>query len=146
MSQRRRGTGRVGESLLTVLALIAYYTYEKLIQFPLLASLIFGLIVSFIVVATLLILRAQRIRKANLLAKESLYRDYSPIEFEHLTAEIYRLLGYKADVTPPSGDKGLDVILSTAENKIGVQCKRYQDIIGPAFIREFAGALEGAFL
>lgn len=95
-------------------------------------------------VATLVILRANRIRKFNLLTKESLYNDYSAIEFEHLTAEIFRQLGFEADVTPASGDKGLDVILNGKQGKFGVQCKQYNKNIGPDLIREFVGALEGA--
>ena len=146
MAKRGKRSGREGESLAVFLALLAYYAYDKLIVYPLVASIIFGLVVSLIVLATLLILRASRVRKANLLAKESLYRDYSPIEFEHLTAEIFRQLGYKAHVTPASGDKGLDVILESEGEKIGVQCKRHQDAIGPGLIREFSGALEGARL
>ncbi len=144
MAKRRNNSGREGESLLFLLALAAYFTYEKLIQYPLLASIVFGLVVALLIIATLLILRAQRVRKANLLAKESFYRDYSPVEFEHLTAEIFRQFGYKAHVTPPSGDEGLDVILSKDGKTIGVQCKNYKDSVGPAYIREFAGALQGA--
>jgi restriction system protein len=144
MARRRRNAGEAGVSATVALLLLVYYVFDKLKEYHLLASLILGLVFSLVVALVFLILRALRIRKANLLAKESLYRDYSPVEFEHLTAEIFRQMGYKADTTPPSGDKGLDVILSTREGKIGVQCKRYQDAIGPAFIREFAGALEGA--
>jgi len=146
MANLRNRSGREGESLFLVLLLAGYYIYEKLITYPLVASLIIGTIVSLVIISILLIQRKYRIRKANLLAKESFYRDYTPIEFEHLTSEIFSLLGYKSRVTPPSGDKGIDVILISNQEKIGVQCKRYRDSIGPATIREFAGALEGAHL
>ena len=97
--RRKRISRRDGESHFLALVLLAYYTYKFLIQYPLIASLIFGLVVALIVLAILLILQAGRVRKANLLATESFYRDYTPTEFEHLTAEIFRQLGYKAHVT-----------------------------------------------
>ncbi len=90
-----------------------------------------------------LVIRSRK--RQRLLAREHLYDDYTPEEFEHLTAEIFRRLGYKATVSGKAGDRGLDVILLGKKGeKIGVQCKHYQGNIGSPMIREFAGSLDGA--
>lgn len=146
MAKKRRKSSAEGEGLALSLVVIGYAVYQKIFEYPLLVSLGIGLILALFVLAVLLIARSRRVRKANLLARASLYRDYSPIEFEHLTAEIFRQMGYTAQVTAASGDGGLDVILGKAGTQIGVQCKKHQHSIGPGLIREFIGALEGAGL
>jgi HJR/Mrr/RecB family endonuclease len=146
MAKRRRTSRRDGETLFMAVIFAIYYAYQKALEQPLLASLLLGLIVASFVMAILLVSRSRRIRKANLLARTSLYKDYSPIEFEHVTAEIFRQLGFEARVTPASGDEGLDVILSRNGRKIGVQCKQYKNPVGPGAIREFSGSLMAADL
>ncbi|MAT41389.1 MAG: hypothetical protein CL609_03535 [Anaerolineaceae bacterium] len=144
MAKRRRSSRKDGESLFVGILLLLYWTSQWLLEYPIEGSILVGFITTLIVIAILLIVRAKRVRKANLLARKSLYQDYSPIEFEHLTAEIFRQLGYKAKVTRSSGDEGIDVILEKDGIRSGIQCKRYQNSVGPAYIREFAGALDGA--
>jgi restriction system protein len=146
MARKRRRSRRDGEAVTGGILLAAFYAYQMAMEQPFLTSFIFGIVIASIVLAVLLIGRSRRIRRANLLAGSSLYGDYSPIEFEHVTAEIFRQLGFDAKVTPPSADEGLDVILSKDGTKIGVQCKQYKNDIGPGPIREFAGSLEGAGL
>ena len=146
MARKKRVSSSEGEGLLLVILITAVSAYQKAMEQPLLTSFIFGIVISSIVLAVLLIVRSRRMRRANLLARHSLYGDYSPIEFEYVTAEIFRQLGFDAKVTPASADEGLDVILSKDGKKIGVQCKRHKRDIGPGPIREFAGSLEGAGL
>lgn len=146
MARKRRVSRRDGEALLWTVLITAYYVYQKALAQPLLTSLIFGIVIASIVLAVLLICRSRRIRRTNILAGHSLYGDYSPIEFEHVTAEIFRQLGFDAKVTPASADEGLDVFLSRNGTKIGVQCKQYKKAIGPGPIREFAGSLAAAGL
>ena len=146
MARRRRVSRRDGEALFWAILLAAYYVYQKALEQPLLTSLLLGLIVASFVMVILLMSRSRRIRRANLLARASLYGDYSPIEFEHVSAEIFRQLGFEAKVTPASGDEGLDIILSKNGTKLGVQCKQYKKPVGPGAIREFAGALASADL
>ncbi len=146
MAKRRRVSRREAEAVFWGIIIAAYYAYKKAFEQPLLTSLLLGLIVASFVIAILLVSRSRRIRKSNLLARSSLYGDYSPIEFEHVTAEIFRQLGFEARVTPASGDEGLDIILSKNGVKAGVQCKQYKKPVGPELIREFAGALAAADL
>lgn len=95
--------------------------------------------------AVLLIIQTQKQRQARRLASMQL-QQLSPIEFERAVAELFRHKGYEANVTPPSNDRGIDILLKKEGNRFAVQCKRYQEAIGPAYIREFVGALEGAGL
>ena len=146
MAKRRRVSRRDGEALFWAIIIAAYYAYQKALEQPLLMSLLLGLMVASFVMAILLMSRSRRIRRANLLARASLYGDYSPIEFEHVTAEVFRQLGYEARVTPASGDEGIDIILTKNGAKLGVQCKQYKKAVGPGAIREFAGSLASAGL
>ncbi|MGI8686001.1 MAG: restriction endonuclease [Acidimicrobiales bacterium] len=49
----------------------------------------------------------------------------TPTEYEHLVASILRAEGWKATVTPPAGDHGLDVIAERSSERLGVQVKMY---------------------
>ena len=131
---------------LAVAIFTAYYVSRFLASHKLIISLVSGLTGSLLFLGVLLVKRSIRRRKANLLARKSLYRDYGPAEFEEVTAEIFRQRGNKARVIGKSGDLGIDVILSGNGERIGIQCKHYKDPIGPSMIREFVGALEGAGL
>jgi len=69
----------------------------------------------------------------------------APIEFEALVGQIYRRLGYSVRVTPPSGDRGVDIWAerSTAAEAslLIVQCKLQSNSVGPAPVRELVGTL-----
>ncbi len=51
--------------------------------------------------------------------------NFSGIEFEHYIAHLLRIQGYQAEVTPPSSDKGVDVIAQKEGRRFAVQVKRY---------------------
>ncbi len=64
----------------------------------------------------------------------------SPIDFEKHVAETYRRSGYNVQLTRGSGDQGLDIIASAANQKLGVQCKRYTGVVGNDAVQQaFAG-------
>ena len=75
-----------------------------------------------------------------------------PKRFEELVASVFRDLGYKAEATAYSKDRGIDVILNSGQRQIGVQVKRYKASIEVEQIRSLAGALvlrginEGVFV
>lgn len=61
-------------------------------------------------------------------------------DFEHFCAAILRKIGYTVEVTPGSGDQGIDVIAIKDEIKYGIQCKCYSSDIGNKAVQEaFAG-------
>lgn len=49
----------------------------------------------------------------------------TPEQYEHCVAEIFRMNGYESEVTPYSGDGGIDVIARKDDEIIGIQCKMY---------------------
>ena len=62
-------------------------------------------------------------------------------EFEHFTADLLRKLGYeRVEVTPGSGDQGVDVIAVKDGKRYAIQCKRYGQKLGNKPVQEvFAG-------
>lgn len=62
-------------------------------------------------------------------------------EFEQFTADLLRKLGYeRVEVTPGSGDQGVDVIAVKNGKRYAIQCKRYAQKLGNKPVQEvFAG-------
>lgn len=63
-------------------------------------------------------------------------------QYEQKCAELLKAKGFsKVQVTPGSGDQGVDVIAYRSRKKYGVQCKYYEGIVGNKAIQEvYAGA------
>jgi len=57
-------------------------------------------------------------------------------EFEHFICELYKKMGYSAEVTKQSGDQGLDVIAERNGRKIGIQAKCYSGTVGNFAVQE----------
>lgn len=64
-----------------------------------------------------------------------------PRLFEETVGSVFSDHGYSVEVTAYSNDGGIDVILTDSDARIGVQVKRYKDVIEAEEIRAFAGAL-----
>lgn len=60
-------------------------------------------------------------------------------EFEEEVAEIFRLNGYRAEVTKKTSDGGVDLILYKDKEKTIVQCKHYKNPVGVSVARELNG-------
>jgi hypothetical protein len=70
--------------------------------------------------------------------------DLSPVQFEHLIADLYTRLGYLTETTPQSRDGGVDVLARrltpTGVDQLIIQCKHYPNgTVGDATIRELVG-------
>lgn len=63
-------------------------------------------------------------------------------DFEEFCADLLRKDGYEdVEVTPGSGDQGIDIIAYKHKVKYGIQCKRYTSDIGNKAVQEaYAGA------
>lgn len=71
--------------------------------------------------------------------------EMDPRDFEIFVASIYRKLGYTAIVTQYENDGGKDIILSDKnDNKIYVECKRWNKNTGYKIGREICQKLIGA--
>lgn len=73
----------------------------------------------------------------------------SPHGFERLCQRLLRENGFQqVTVTGKSGDGGIDGIGTLQINKfvsftVLFQCKRYQKVVSPSYVRDFRGAMEG---
>lgn len=58
------------------------------------------------------------------------------IEFEYFLCELFKKMGFRAQVTKGSGDQGVDLILKDLNFKYAVQAKRYSDKVSNTAIQE----------
>jgi restriction system protein len=61
--------------------------------------------------------------------------------FEKAVANLFRDIGFAAQVSKQGGDGGVDIILQKADRRIAVQCKRYKSSVGPHVIRDLWGTM-----
>ena len=100
-------------------------------------------ILTAILIAAILLLRAERQRKraARSITTEDLYA-LSPAEFEQYVANLFRKKGYRVTLRGRSGDHGVDLELErSGDRRAIVQCKRYRNPIGPDIVRELFGTM-----
>ena len=143
MARRRRKQDNSLGAGLGILFLLFLYLAGEAESRPLLVSLAAGGAAAGLVAGLLLGQRRRRRRRAELVLRRQFYQ-LSPTRFEHAVAELFRQRGYHAKVTGQAGDRGIDILLRKNGQTGAVQCKRYRKKIGPAPVREFVGALEGA--
>ncbi len=63
------------------------------------------------------------------------------IQFEKYLEQLFRLQGYKANMTRAQGDYGADLVISRNGEKIVVQAKRYSKNVGLKAVQEVHGAI-----
>ncbi len=61
--------------------------------------------------------------------------------FEQAVANLFRTIGFTAQVSRRGGDGGIDIILQKHDRRIAVQCKRYKSAVGPHVIRDLWGTM-----
>lgn len=61
--------------------------------------------------------------------------------FEQAVANLFRSIGFTAEVSRRGGDGGVDIILEKASRRIAVQCKRYKSAVGPHVMRDLWGTM-----
>lgn len=64
-----------------------------------------------------------------------------PIDYERYCAWLYTKEGYRVAETKTSGDEGIDLLLTKANKKVVVQCKRYANNVGQPVVRDLYGAM-----
>ncbi|MGD2103628.1 MAG: restriction endonuclease [Anaerolineae bacterium] len=69
-----------------------------------------------------------------------------PSDFERYVAILFEADGYRVRRTGGSGDRGVDIVVQQGGTRSIVQCKRYEEAIGPSIVRELIGALTNAGL
>lgn len=68
----------------------------------------------------------------------------TPSEFEQYVAVLFERAGYRVRRTGGSGDRGVDLQVKRGRRIGIVQCKRYEEAIGPSTIRELIGTMTNA--
>lgn len=137
--------GRIGELLISTPLLIGtyyleYYAYDKLgYLFPT------WVIISPIVVYAIYwiyLLTHEKITSSRAnprWADKNWWWNLDGWQFEEEVAKVYRLNGYKADVTSKTGDDGVDIIMDRDGVRTIVQCKHYREPVPVSCLRELNG-------
>lgn len=94
-------------------------------------------------VRVLIELRVQQRRKQQLAATQDICT-LSPSEFEAYVALLFERTGYQVRHTGGSGDHGVDLVVRRRGTSSVVQCKRYEEAVGPRTVRELIGAMTNA--
>ena len=65
-----------------------------------------------------------------------------PTDFESFCANLFRKIGYTAELTPPTNDGGYDILLTKENQKTIVECKCYQPKykVGRPAVQKLVGA------
>jgi restriction system protein len=90
------------------------------------------------------ILRCRYFSSDEKVANSILY-SLKPIDFEHLVESLYIAMGYETAMTQMSHDGGRDIIATKREpgkkEKILIQCKRWQNVVGVEDVRALLGVV-----
>jgi hypothetical protein len=79
--------------------------------------------------------------RSYLKTQKDYWKSLTGKEFEKELANIYDMHGYTTELTPSSGDQGIDIILNKNGIKKIVQCKAHSKPVGPATVRDLYGTL-----
>jgi len=71
------------------------------------------------------------------------FAEYTPREFEKFVCDLFRKMGYNVELTPASGDYGIDVVAKTPGNTVAIQVKKYADgnMVGASVVQQTLGAM-----
>ena len=72
---------------------------------------------------------------------ESYIKQMNGYEFENWFAKVLKWNGYKTEVTPKSGDGGVDIVMYESTGKRLIQCKRMKKKAGVKALRELRGVM-----
>ncbi|MCR5236922.1 MAG: restriction endonuclease [Lachnospiraceae bacterium] len=85
------------------------------------------------------ICRAERLAGASMRKIDRM----SGVEFEEWLQVMYKRHGYRARLTPASGDYGADLIVTAHDGtKTAIQAKRYRNAVGEAAVQQIIAARE----
>jgi restriction endonuclease Mrr len=72
-------------------------------------------------------LREQELAHARAILLQSLTSllQLTPRDFERVVAELYNRLGYQVELTPATGDMGVDIVATKDRQRCAIECKRF---------------------
>lgn len=103
-------------------------------------ALVVLLFLALVFLRLLLELKIEQRRRRRLLAAESISA-LTPSEFEGYVGLLFRRAGYRVRRTGGRGDSGVDLVVHRGGRASVVQCKRYEDNVGPGTVRELIGTM-----
>lgn len=74
-------------------------------------------------------------------AEHEFWTSLSGLDFERELAKLFKVSGYKVQLTKASGDKGVDIFLQDNDKIIVVQCKAHKKAVGPSTVRDLYGTM-----
>ncbi len=69
------------------------------------------------------------------------FRRFEPYEFEELIAKLFAAKGYQVEVTPKSGDYGVDVIARAGHDVLAIQVKHWEAAVGGPDVHKTLGSM-----
>jgi restriction system protein len=105
-----------------------------------LLALVVLLFLAVVFLRVMLGLKIEQRRRRRLLAAESVSA-LTPSEFEAYVGLLFRKAGYRVRRTGGSGDAGVDLVVHRGGRTTVVQCKRYEENVGPSTVRELIGTM-----
>ena len=108
-----------------------------------LSIIAFLLVVALVFMRVFVELRIDQRRKETLAATRNI-GSLTPAEFEEYVGVLFEKEGYGVKRTGGSGDRGIDLVVYQNREASVVQCKRYEDDVGPGAVRELIGAMTNA--
>lgn len=111
--------------------------------FLLLVALVVVLLVGLALARVLIGLRIEQRRKKKLIATRNIC-SLSPSDFEAYVALLFERAGHRVKRIGGTGDRGIDLVVNRDGQSSVVQCKRYENNIGPSTVRELIGAMTNA--
>lgn len=84
-----------------------------------------------------------QVKKWKELGLSNNFADYTPREFEKFVYDLFRKMGYDVELTPASGDYGVDVVAKKPGNTVAIQVKKYADgnMVGAPVVQQTLGAM-----
>ena len=88
--------------------------------------------------------RRQRDEQSRRIKRTGYWASLEPLRFERELGGLYQQLGYSVQLTPQSGDHGVDLVLKKNGKTTVVQCKRQKSPASERIVRELLGSMVGA--
>jgi restriction system protein len=83
----------------------------------------------------------QSVEEAKMRIKRSYWEGLTGYQFEEATAVVLKLHGFEVEVTPGSGDGGIDIEVARDGRMGVVQCKAHFVPVSPSVLRELYGVI-----
>ncbi len=99
--------------------------------------IVIGLVSLTVIIRLIREAQAARLRRSGIAQIDKM----EGIQFEKYLEQLFRLQGYKANMTRAQGDYGADLVISRNGEKIVVKAKRYSKNVGLKAVQEVHGAI-----